>query len=217
MAIDRLRQTVAAALLSIGLAWPAAAGSAALDDGDRASIARVEAYLNSLTTLEARFVQLDSSGKATTGRLKVKRPGRIRFEYDPPTPILLVSPGSDLIYYDRDLKTATRLDWEDTPAWFLLADRVSLAPGGPYRVVDVRRSPGLLVFTAVDADAPEDGRIAVMFADRLGALKLKGWVAVDGLGEPTRVTLSDVSTNGPIDDEAFVFDEPISAFEKQDP
>lgn len=217
MSIDGLRRAAAAALLSIALASPAAADSAALDDGDLVAIARAEAYLNGLTTLQARFVQLDSSGEATTGMLLVKRPGRLRFEYDPPTPILLVSPGSDLIYYDRDLKTATRLDWADTPAWFLLADRVSLSPGGPYRVVDVQRSPDLLVFTAVDADAPEDGRIAVMFADRSGELKLSGWVAVDALGQPTRITLFNVATNLPVDNKAFVFDEPLDAHERQDP
>ncbi len=213
----RLGRATAAALLSLALVWPAAGDNAALDDGDRAAIARAEAYLNSVTTLQARFVQLDSSGEAATGRLQVKRPGRMRFEYDPPTPILLVSRGTELVYYDRDLKTATRLDWEDTPAWFLLADRVSLAPGDPYRVVDVHRSPGLLVFTAVDADAPEDGRIAVSFADRLGKLKLTGWVAVDALGQPTRVTLFNVAANQPVDDRAFVFNEPVSGLEQQDP
>ena len=217
MSIDGLRRAAAAALLSIALASPAAADSAALDDGDLVAIARAEAYLNGLTTLQARFVQLDSSGEATTGMLLVKRPGRLRFEYDPPTPILLVSPGSELIYYDRDLKTATRLDWEDTPAWFLLADRVSLSPGGPYRVVDVQHSSDLLVFTAVDADAPEDGRIAVMFADRSGVLKLSGWVAVDALGQPTRITLFNVATNQPVDNKAFIFDEPLDATERQDP
>ncbi len=217
MPIDGLRRAAAAALLSVALASPAAAGSAALDDADRAAIARAEAYLNGLTTLQARFVQLDSSGEATTGMLLVKRPGRLRFEYDPPTPILLVSPGSQLIYYDRDLKTATRLDWEDTPAWFLLADKVSLSPDDPYRVVDVHRAPGLLVFTAVDTDAPEDGRIAVSFADRSGKLRLSGWVAVDALGQPTRITLFDVAANRPVDDKAFAFDEPLSAFEKQEP
>ncbi len=217
MTIDRIRRAAAAALLSVALASPAAADRAALDDGDHAAIARAEAYLNGLTTLQARFVQLDASGEAATGSLKVKRPGRMRFEYDPPTPILLVSPGAELIYYDRDLKTATRLAWEDTPAWFLLADRVSLAPGGPYRVVDVHRSPGLLVFTAVDTDSPDDGRIAVSFSDRLGMLKLTGWVVVDALGQPTRVTLFNMAANRPIDDRAFVFNEPVGALERQEP
>lgn len=217
MATDRLLRTAAAVLFTLALAWPAAGDNAALDDGDRAAIARAEAYLNSVTTLQARFVQLDASGEAATGRLQVKRPGRMRFEYDPPTPILLVSRGTELVYYDRDLKTATRLDWEDTPAWFLLADRVSLAPGGPYRVVDVHRAPGVLVFTAVDADAPEDGRIVVSFADRAGTLKLAGWVAVDALGQPTRVTLFNLAANQPVDDKAFVFDEPVGALERQDP
>lgn len=217
MPIDRLGRAAAAALLCLALVWAPAVGAAAFDDDDRAAVARAEAYLNSLATLQARFVQLDAAGEAATGRLTVKRPGRMRFEYDPPTPILLVSRGSELIYYDRDLKTATRLDWEDTPAWFLLANRVSLAPGGPYRVVDVHRSPGLLVFTAVDADAPDDGRIAVNFADRFGKLKLTGWVAVDALGQPTRITLFNVAANLPVDDKAFVFNEPVGAFERQDP
>ena len=214
---DRLRCAAAAALFALAFAWPAAGEEAALDDGDRAAIARAEAYLNSVTTLQARFVQFDASGEAATGRLQVKRPGRMRFEYDPPTPILLVSRGGELVYYDRDLKTATRLDWEDTPAWFLLADRVSLAPGAPFRVVDVHRARGQLVFTAVDADAPEDGRIALSFADRAGGLKLSGWVAVDALGQPTRVTLFDVAANRPVDDGAFAFDEPVGALERQDP
>ena len=213
MAIDRFARAAAAALLFLAPGWPAAA----LDSGDRAAIARAEAYLNGLATLQARFVQLDSSGEAATGRLKVKRPGRIRFEYDPPTPILLVSHGSRLVYYDRDLKTASRLDWEDTPAWFLLADKVSLAAGEPYRIVDVQRAPGLVVFTAVDADAPEDGRIAVSFADRLGQLKLTGWLAVDALGQPTRVTLFDATANLPIDDKVFVFNEPVGSLERPDP
>jgi len=217
MATDRLLQTAAAVLFALAFTSPAAADNAALDDDDRAAIARAEAYLNSVTTLQARFVQLDASGEAATGRLQVKRPGRMRFDYDPPTPILLVSRGTELVYYDRDLKTATRLDWEDTPAWFLLADRVSLAPGGPYRVVDVHRAPGVLVFTAVDADAPEDGRIVVSFADRAGTLKLAGWVAVDALGQPTRVTLFNLAANQPVDDKAFVFDEPVGALERQDP
>ncbi|MDE0406674.1 MAG: outer-membrane lipoprotein carrier protein LolA, partial [Alphaproteobacteria bacterium] len=217
MATDRLLRTAAAVLFALAFASPAAADNAALDDDDRAAIARAEAYLNSVTTLQARFVQLDASGEAATGRLQVKRPGRMRFDYDPPTPILLVSRGTELVYYDRDLKTATRLDWEDTPAWFLLADRVSLAPGGPYRVVDVHRAPGVLVFTAVDADAPEDGRIVVSFADRAGTLKLAGWVAVDALGQPTRVTLFNLAANLPVDDKAFVFDEPVGALERQDP
>ncbi|MCY3671749.1 MAG: outer-membrane lipoprotein carrier protein LolA [Alphaproteobacteria bacterium] len=217
MATDRLLRTAAAALFALAFTSPAAADNAALDDDDRAAIARAEAYLNSVTTLQARFVQLDASGEAATGRLQVKRPGRMRFDYDPPTPILLVSRGTELVYYDRDLKTATRLDWEDTPAWFLLADRVSLAPGGPYRVVDVHRAPGVLVFTAVDADAPEDGRIVVSFADRAGTLKLAGWVAVDALGQPTRVTLFNLAANQPVDDKAFVFDEPVGALERQDP
>jgi len=217
MATDRLLRAAAAVLFALAFTSPAAADNAALDDGDRAAIARAEAYLNSVTTLQARFVQLDASGEAATGRLQVKRPGRMRFEYDPPTPILLVSRGTELVYYDRDLKTATRLDWEDTPAWFLLADRVSLAPGGPYRVVDVHRAPGVLVFTAVDADAPEDGRIVVSFADRAGTLKLAGWVAVDALGQPTRVTLFNLAANQPVDDKAFVFDEPVGALERQDP
>ena len=217
MSIDRIRRAAAAVLLSIVFASPAIADGTALDDQDRAAIARAEAYLNGLTTLQARFVQLDSSGEAATGRLTVKRPGRLRFEYDPPTPVLLVSPGSDLIYYDRELKTATRLDWDETPAWFLLADKVSLSPDGPYRVVDVQSSPGLLVFTAVDADAPENGRIAVSFADRQGKLKLTGWIAVDALGQPTRITLFNTASNLPVDDSVFVFDEPLSAFEKQEP
>ncbi len=206
---------LAAVLLALLPALWAAPAAAALSAQDREDIARVEAYLNGLTSLEARFAQLDASGEAATGKLLVRRPGRLRFDYDPPNPILLVSPGSKLIHYDRDLKTATWIDWEDTPAWFLLAEKVTL--DGPYRVVDVAREPGRITVTAVKADAPEEGRVAVTFADRPDTLALSGWVATDGLGQPTRVTLFDMAENRPIDDEAFAFDEPISALEQTAP
>ncbi len=218
MMIDARRlRAAAAAMLSAALIFAAPAARAELDDRDRADIARVEAYLNRLATLEARFVQLDSAGEAATGKLQVRRPGRLRIDYDPPTPVLLVSPGRELIHYDRDLRTATRLDWAETPAWFLLADKVSLVQDSPYRIVEVQRAPESLVVTAVSAEAPEDGHVAVAFSDRLGSLGLAGWVAVDALGQPTRITLFDVSLNMPIDDSAFVFDEPLSAFERQEP
>lgn len=190
-------------LLLLLLAAPPAL--AALGERDRADIARVEAYLNDLNSFEARFTQRDSTGGESSGTVKVERPGRLRFEYAPPTPTLLVGTGGRLLHYDRDLDTTAHFDPDETFARLLLAEKVSLS--GEIQVTDVRRSPGRVTLTAVRREAPGDGSIDVSFKDGPDGLTLEQWAVTDALGTITRVRLWDFETGVVFADRVFRLNE----------
>ena len=84
------------------------------------------AYFNSITTLQARFLQVASTGAMTQGTLSLKRPGRMRFEYDAPSPILLVSNGTWLVFQDNELEQTTHVPLGSTPLSVLVEDPVDL-------------------------------------------------------------------------------------------
>ena len=184
---------------------PAPSALAALGERDRADIARVEAYLNGLNSFEARFTQRDSTGGESRGTVKVQRPGKLRFEYAPPTPMLLLGTGGRLLHYDRDLDTTAHFDPDETFARLLLAEKVSLS--GDIRVTDVRRSPGRVTLTAVRREAPGDGSIAVSFKDGPDGLALEQWAVTDALGTITRVRLRDFETGVVFADRVFRLNE----------
>ena len=76
--------------------------AAALSDRDKADIARVEGLFNGIRTMEARFTQVDSNGGYAEGKLMLRRPGRLRFEYSPPTPLVIIADGTWLVVYDKE-------------------------------------------------------------------------------------------------------------------
>src|SRR5262245_31363278 len=86
-----------------------ARAATALTDQDRADIARVEQYMDSIMTLEAKFQQVDASGQLSFGRIFLRKPGRLRVQYDPPVPILVVADGGMISYYDSELDQLNQL------------------------------------------------------------------------------------------------------------
>src|SRR3972149_442219 len=138
-----MRRTVAALLLSLAIAGAGAAGARA------AAVQRAIRYLNDLSTLRARFVQISSNGTYAEGEVIVARPGRLRFEYDPPTPVLLIANGLSLLFYDRELKQASFLPLWETPLWFLIREEVKLSDD--LQVTAVERGQGVLKITLRNA------------------------------------------------------------------
>src|SRR5882724_7268198 len=110
----------ALAALPVDAAYAAAAPrAAALSAEERADAQRVEQYLNGIRSLSARFQQFAANGGMAGGQLFVARPGRMRFEYDKPSPILLLADGTFVVYIDNQLKQVSYLPIGSTPAWFL--------------------------------------------------------------------------------------------------
>ena len=191
----------------LGLAWmlgaePAAAAlPSALHAGE---LARVEDYLNDLTTFKADFVQINPDGATVTGELYYQRPDKMRLDYDPPSPILIISDGWWVIYYDRQLEQVSHLAIGSTPLGFLLSDEIRLS--GDVTVTDVERSAGELHVTLVQTDEPHQGSIQLSFAE--DPMELRRWTVVDAQGQATHVVLERPETGLSLDRELFRFRNP---------
>jgi len=190
----------------LGLAWmlgPEPA-PAALPSAHAADIARIEAYFNDLATLRSEFVQINPDGAKVTGELYYQRPDKMRLDYDPPSPILIISDGWWLTYYDRKLEQVSHLSINSTPLGFLLSDHIRLS--GEVTVTDVTRADGELKVTLIQSDEPNQGSIQLAFAEE--PLELRRWTVIDAQGQATYVVLEAPETGVPLDRELFRFRNP---------
>lgn len=176
----------------------------ALSPQDRADVQRIEQYLNGIHTLSAHFQQYAADGGNADGILYLSRPGRMRFEYAAPSPVLLLADGSFVVYIDNHLKQVTQLPINSTPAWFLLRDKVSLDDGVTITRFD--RGADVLRVTLVQTKSPEDGSLTLTFGDR--PFELKQWTVVDQQGKTTTVALSDPKFGVSLDPKLFTFQDP---------
>lgn len=197
------RRRVLAVLASV-LAAPAAARAQALSERDRADVARAEAYLDSIRTLSARFVQIGPDGSVAEGTFELARPGRLRLDYDAPNPNLLISDGRAFVHIDRYLRTIAYLPIDSTPAALFVRETIRLS--GDLAVVGVERGPAVLRLTLVQAKDPRAGKLVLAFGERPFALA--NWAFVDAQGQTTRVTLVDAQQGGRIDPTRFVIVDP---------
>ncbi len=177
------------------LAALAAAFAASLIGGTPAAaqsgrdLARINAYLNGLTTAEGAFVQIAPDGETSDGRFYISRPGRIRFEYTPPNPSLVVSDGVWVVIYDMRNCSNQTLPLDQTPLSLLLAENVNLRQEGV--VTNIDRRPGQMRVTAVNPKSPDQGSITLIFNDN--PLELRQWIVTDPEGANTTVILSEVT------------------------
>ncbi|MBO6783290.1 MAG: outer membrane lipoprotein carrier protein LolA [Alphaproteobacteria bacterium] len=183
-----LKPLLAAGMLFAASLSPAAAQAVAapLSAADRADLARIEAYLNSLTTMESRFLQFSEQGVAE-GRIYLDRPEHLRIEYAPPNPVLMVASDIILMFHDRELQQTTFLPVNETPAGFLLDDRIEL--GGDVTVTEFSRGAQTLRLTLVETDSPASGSVSLTFEDR--PLRLAKWRVIDAQGTEVEVSLLD--------------------------
>ena len=176
-----------------------AAERAALSPDQSAAVRRAVRYLNGMTTLEARFIQVSSNGTYAEGRVIIQRPGRLRFDYDPPHPVLIIANGLSLLFYDRDLKQASFLPLWETPLWFLIREEVTLTED--VVVTGVEQALGTLRITLEDRTMADAGSVTLVFSDR--PLDLKKWEIVDAQGIMTQVSLVNPRYGMEVDQEAF--------------
>lgn len=193
-------------MIAADAASAASVKPANLGERDRADIQRIEAYLNGLTTLRTRFVQVSSDGGVESGVLTLARPGRMRFEYDPPSPSLLIADGTFLIFVDKQLNQTTHVFLRNTPVGVLVSENVKMSGG--VTVTDLARGPGVIRVTLVRTDEPGEGTLTLAFADN--PLQLRQWTVVDAQSVRTTVTLADLELGVAVDREMF-------RFEKRDP
>lgn len=182
----------------------AATAQTALSADDQALVARAVAYLEGLTEAKGRFLQTDARGRATSGAVFLKRPGKARFAYDPPSGLLVVSDGGVVSVQDKRLKTFDQYPLAATPLSLFLAKTIRLDRGVAITRV-ARHADGFSV-TARDGKKETAGEITLTFTD--APLALAGWAVTDAQGRPTRVQLVDLQRASGLDRSLFVLKDP---------
>lgn len=181
----------------------AAPAAAQADD-----LARVSQHLKAAKSMTANFAQTDRRGKTLSGTLSMKRPGKIRFQYEKGVPILLVADGKALTYVDYSVKQVQRWPVGDSPLSMLIDPDANLQRFA--RVVD-SGDPNVVLVQAKDPKRPQYGAITMAFTRNPSApsgLMLSGWVTLDSQNNRTSVRLSNQRYNVPVNDRTFTFRDP---------
>jgi outer membrane lipoprotein-sorting protein len=171
---------------------------------DPAVLQQIQAYLNSIHSLKARFLQIAPDGSQSGGTVWLERPGRMRFQYDAPSPFLLVAGAGLLVFHDSQLQQTTNIPLGSTPLGILLAADISLS--GDITVTGFSHPPGQYQLSVVRTASPGDGTLTMVFSD--DPLSLRGWTVVDAQRRETRVSLYDVQLGGQFDASLFHFIDP---------
>jgi len=172
-------------------------------DRDEA-ISGINAYINSIETIRARFEQTAPDGSSAQGLLSMSRPGRLRFEYDDPTPIVIISDGTTIAIEDRDLETIDRAPLRSTPLWWLLKSDVDLASDSD--IVDIQNQFGHIYLTLQDSDGEMEGQIIFVFLET--NFELTEWYVTDALGQNTHINLLDKEQGIRLSPRLFVINDP---------
>jgi len=150
-------------------------------------------YINLLTTAETDFTQINADGSIATGKLYIKRPGRVRFEYAPPDrSLVLASAGSVAIFDAKSNQAPEQYPLRRTPLNLILARAVAL--GRAKMVVNHVEDGNATRVRAQDPENPEYGTIDLVFT--ANPVTLRQWVITDDLGQQTTVILGELKTGG---------------------
>ncbi|HMN54489.1 MAG TPA: outer membrane lipoprotein carrier protein LolA [Sphingopyxis sp.] len=189
------------AAVGLAVAAPAIAQSAS-------ALASVQAHLKSTSSMTADFVQTDRNGQRLTGKLTLKRPGKMRFQYQKDVPLLIVGDGSRLTMIDYQVKQVQSWPVRNSPLGALLDPDRDLSK---YAKVLPTGSSDVLSVEVKDPKRPEYGTITMVFVrdgSSPAGLRLRGWVALDSQNNRTRIDLSNQKFNVAVADSAFKWTDP---------
>jgi outer membrane lipoprotein-sorting protein len=196
----RFALTGLAALALAPAAFAQTAAPVVLQGAERAAgLAQANRALNAVQRLQGRFVQSSPGGGRATGTVYIQRPGRMRFEYDAPASMLIVSDGSVVAMRDTELRTTERTPLRSTPLNLILGQSIDLERQA--RVLRVSRSGPWLMITARDRSGQTDGQITLQFYGE--QTELRSWDVIDATGARTRITLSNVTQPASFDRRLF--------------
>ena len=168
----------------------------------QADLAQLSKALNYTGTLRGRFVQTGQDGRTARGNLYLKRPGKIRFEYDAPNPMLIVSDGVTIMQSNKALGTSDRIPLKSTPLDFFLKSEVSLERDT--NVLGLQKRPDGISVTVQDKSGRAAGQMTMTFNPQNFALTR--WNVLDEFGTSTTVDLTDLVYNQEIDPALFILE-----------
>ena len=195
----KLLRLALAPVLALALAVPAFAEKIPLD--------QISAYLNGLQTAQADFTQVNADGSISTGKVYIKRPGRVRFEYSSDKTLVMASGGQVAIFDPKSNQPAEQYPLARTPLSLILAEKVDL---GRAKMVVGHTSDGkTTTVVAQDPEHPDYGTIRMVFSD--SPVELRQWVITDDSGAKTTVILGDLKTGGDLGARLFSINAEIDA------
>ena len=171
---------------------------------DQLPLNDISQYLNDMKTAEAEFTQLNDDGTISTGKLYIQRPGKMRFEYNPPDEAVVMATNNTVIVFDpKSNQKPEKYPLKRTPLSIILARRVDL--GQARMVVDHRFDGTATTVTAQDPENPEYGNIQLNFTGN--PVELRQWIVNDANGGQTTVILGDLKTGGRLPSSLFNINE----------
>lgn len=182
--------------------------SAPAQADDAADLAGAVAALRAITTMRADFVQADTNGQRVKGVLTLKRPGKIRFQYEKGVPMLVVSDGSALTFVDYEVRQVQRWPIKNSPLGALLDPSRDV---GKYGRIMPTGSDRIVSIEVRDKARPEYGVITLVFTrkgDAPGGMELSSWAALDSQKRRTIVTLSNQQYGLAVPDNTFRYNDP---------
>ena len=168
---------------------------------EKLSLAEISQYLNSFRTASGEFTQINDDGTISTGQIFIKRPGKVRFEYNPPEDMQVIADGTRVGIIDGKSNTGPEAyPLHRTPLKIILARKVDFSR--ERMVTEHEGDDKTTTVQAQDPDNPEYGSLELVFT--ANPVELRQWVVDDGSGSRTTVVLGDLETGVRLDDEAFV-------------
>jgi outer membrane lipoprotein-sorting protein len=171
----------------------------AYGDQEKADLDKISAYLNAIHSLKAGFVQIGPEGGVDQGEVAIQKPGQIRFEYRPPSPVSITATGGSVYIKNARLNTVDHYDLSDTPLNLLLNDKVDLKTNKA--VIGVFEQNGAIIVRARTSANRNDSNITLVFS--APAIELRQWTVKDNQGGNTTVALQNLQIGAGLDPGLF--------------
>lgn len=169
------------------------------------TLRRVETFLNNISTLTADFIQISPDGSSAEGKMFLKRPGNMRWQYAPPTPILMIANNNVLTYYDFELDQTSQLSLDDSLAGFLARPNIKLDDEA-LRIINFREGNGSIRFTILQTNKQDEGSLTLEFSD--SPLKIENMIVADATGQVTTIKLQKTQYEVPLSQSLFTYQDP---------
>lgn len=187
---------------AFGVGHSGVLAKAKLNIQNSAEIPRIEAYLNTVRSIQAGFLQISSGGQVAEGRLYLQRPKQLRLDYRPPATVQIYANGYWLAFIDTELEEISQVPLNSTPAGILVREKITLS--GDVTVTRVDKQDHQIRVYLVQTAEPESGSLVLSFSEK--PLRLQNWTVTDAQGVQTRVSLINPRFNRRIDDKLFEYD-----------
>jgi outer membrane lipoprotein-sorting protein len=197
------RKLAAVSLIAAALALGGPAGASlasSLSAEAKSAVQELSEYFNSFKTLQGEFTQVSPQGRVSTGVFYLSKPGRLRFEYAPPNPFLVVSDGSWVVIENRKQKTTDQYPLAATPLKLLLANEIDLIEEAEIKSVET--TEGVATIAVEDRNRAIPGRLVLVFDTN--RKELSQWIVEDAKGKRTTISLANLETGVDPDPKLFV-------------